>query len=562
MNPAIFGRSPVPGCVLALSLLSAACTGSLEPAGQGSASDAAAAAGSGGPTGSGGSASGSVGGSSDGVGGDTTSSSTSASGSTGSGGVTVPKEEVAVNEFTRLTRAEYHATVLDALGISADVNLIPEDGRIGPFTSNVRVTPDPVHPYLLVAEELARAAIPDELPACEADAATACIEQEYRQVLERLYRRPLTEADISSAAQVIEEVVQGAGTALDATRAMLAAALLSPDFLYRATPSNSGEPAFARRIAERLSYALWDAPPDAELSEAIAAGTSDLEAVLQSEGARLTSSERAIPIFARFLGQWLDVDTDLRLENPSFASSPDYLELLAFVQAAVAQGVSAKEFVKGTTGFVHRDNLDIYALEDIDDADDVAQIEWPASSNRRGLLGQELVVGSTRHPDLSRREIFRGLLVRRHLLCDEIPAPDADLVALAGEVGDRTEDSRCRTCHQLMDPIGRAFAVLDQDIDEPAPLPEVIGHTELAGSYTSLGELLDAVADSRAFAECFSRHWLAFFLELPLSELDDAWVTGLADSVENGASLVTLVDQTISELHTRSRALVPWCTGE
>src|SRR5690606_40138517 len=135
MNPAIFGRSPVPGCVLALSLLSAACTGSLEPAGQGSGSDAATAAGGGEPTGSGGS--GSVGGSSDGVGGDTTRSSTSASGSTGSGGVTVPKEEVAVNEFTRLTRAEYHATVLDALGIPADVNLIPEDGRIGPFTSNV-----------------------------------------------------------------------------------------------------------------------------------------------------------------------------------------------------------------------------------------------------------------------------------------------------------------------------------------------------------------------------------------------------------------------------------------
>jgi hypothetical protein len=62
------------------------------------------------------------------------------------GGVTVAAG--AAQEFTRLTRSEYQETLLQALGVDADLAAIPEDGRIGPFTSNVRVTPDPVHPYL------------------------------------------------------------------------------------------------------------------------------------------------------------------------------------------------------------------------------------------------------------------------------------------------------------------------------------------------------------------------------------------------------------------------------
>ena len=48
--------------------------------------------------------------------------------------------------------------------------------------------------------------------------------------------------------------------------AVLSAALLAPDFLFRASPAGSPESSRAQRLVEQLSYALWDAPPDAELS--------------------------------------------------------------------------------------------------------------------------------------------------------------------------------------------------------------------------------------------------------------------------------------------------------
>jgi hypothetical protein len=470
-----------------------------------------------------------------------------------------------VSEFTRLTRDEYSATVRAALGVTPAVNDIPEDGRVGPFTSNLEVTPDPVHPYLLKAEQLAASVVPSELPECESAGARACLEEHYAPVIEQLYRRELLASDLDTLEGVIHAVSDAAGTATDATRTMLATTLLSPDFLYRASPSANGfsqaQDDLARRLAERISFALWDAPPDTDLRAGVSEA-DDLDAALRLQATRLSRDERATGVLARFVGQWLDVDTDLRRENPEFESDPDYLELVAFVSDAVVNDTPVRDFVAGTRGFVHRDNRSAYELEtEADDTSQVASVTWSASSDRRGLLAQELFAGSTRHPDLSRREIFRGLLVRRSLLCNEIPAPSADLVALAGEVGDRTEDPRCLGCHQLIDPIGRAFAGLDQDVEGAPPAPQVLAHPELEGDYQNLAELLEAIGASRAFAECFSKHWLGFFLEQPLTEVDATWTAALADSIEAGASLGTVLELTVSELLARSEPLLPWCEG-
>lgn len=494
----------------------------------------------------------------------TNATSSSGGGSGGSGGSTPVGGEIVLGEFTRLTRAEYRATVAQALGVTPDLNLLPEDGRVERFTSNHEVTPDPVHPYLLASEELAALVVPESLPACDPEEPAQCVEETYAEALAALFRRELVDSDTATFGGVIEAVIAGGGSADDATRAMLAAALLSPDFLYRASlsavdlePADAGN--VARRVAQRLSFVLWDAPPDNELNQGLS-GSDEIAEVLVTEAARVTRDARAVPVLARFFGQWLDVDTDLRLEDEDFESSPDYLELLAFVESAVADGVPVQEFVGGRQGFAHQDNLELYDLEG-EGSDDVVSVTFADDSSRRGLLGHELFAGSTRHPDHSRREIFRGLLVRRSLLCDEIPAPDPELVALAGEVEDRTTDGRCRNCHLRLDPIGRAFGDLDPDNEATVPEAEVIGHDEIEGTYPNAGALLEAVAGSRAFAECFSRHWLSFFFEQPLSSIETAWIATLADRVQDGASLGDVVEHTVAELHARSLSFVPWCEG-
>lgn len=457
-------------------------------------------------------------------------------------------------EFTRLTRAEYSRSVEAAFGIVPDIRQLPEDGRTGPFTSNATETAEPVHPYLLLAESLAAQVVPEVLPACERANLQPCLERDYVPAFAALERRAGSDAEVSAWAELVTSLLDQGATEEAASRALVAAVLTGSDFLHRSSSARS-DVSLAARGAERLSFALWDAPPDAELGVP-PEGTEALGTWLGEQTVRLLQDERSTSVITRFVAQWLDVDSDLLLENEEYADGADYQELLARVRLALDSDSAVRELIGGRSGVVHRDNSDIYGV-DVADEETLQEVQWPADSTRRGVLAQELFSAATRHPDLSRRPIFRGLLVRRALLCDPIPAPSAELVALAGEVGDRTQDARCSSCHLRLDPIGRAFAAWDEG--EEAVGAEVIGHAELEGTYSDVGALLDAVADSRAFAECFSKHWLAFFLEQPLAEVDPAWIALLADEVEAGASLSRVMQSSVRELVTRSESFVPWC---
>lgn len=543
------------GCTADVTRGSPGGTGSSPGAGATPGVGGSSAGGSGDAAGSGGSAASGGATTMGGGAGSGTGGADATGGASGSGPATAMQPA-----FTRLTQAEYTATIGAAFGVDTELSLIPVDGRIGPFTSNIGVTPDPVHPYLLAGEDLAAHLVPAELPACGGSEVATCLETSYRAPLERLFRRPLGDAELTAWGAMITELEAAGATAEGATRSMLSAALLSPDFVFRPSPV-AGDAPRARRLAEHLAYALWDAPPDAALAAVATGPVTELGARLRAEVARLGADPRAAPVMARFLGQWLDVDTDLKLDDAAFGSSPSYLELLAAVKDALSNDASVKSLIAGDRGFVHEGNLDAYELSSVPGGGAVGQVTWPADSPRRGLLAEELFADANRHPDAGRRPIFRGKLVRTALLCDDIPPPSADLLALAAEVGDRTTDQRCRGCHVLMDPIGVAFAPLDPDFSGTPTPAEVVEHAEVAGTYATLPALLTAVANSRAFADCFARHFLAFFLEQKLADVDPGFVSELGDTVAAGGSLRDVIEQAVVSLEARSRTATPWCEG-
>jgi hypothetical protein len=528
-----------------LAAAAAACTGNISSRPGGSGSPGVGGGGQG--TGGAGQASGTAG-------------AGAAAGSLGTGGQ-APVPGVLQSGFARLTRAEYRATVKEAFGLDADVSGIPEDGRVGPFTSNIAFASDPVQPFLLASEDLAALIVPSRLPACAATSASTCISTSYGKPFERLFRRPVSTTELGAWATMLSNLEKAGLTGQDATRAMVVSALLHPDAMFRTTPL-AGDAARARRLAEHLGYALWDAPPDTQLAAVGDGAATDLGARLRGHAERLSKDPRAVPVLARFMAQWLHVDIDLKLAaEGTYATSPVYLELLAFVQDALANDVPVTSFVNGTRGFVHKNNLTPYGLTSVSGTGDVATVTWPATSPRRGVVGEEAIIDPTRHPDVSRRAIFRGRLVRSSLLCQEIPPPSAELVALAGEVTDRTKDGRCMSCHLMLEPVGAAFAGLDRDFTGTVPGAEVLGHPELVGTYPQLAALLDAIAGSRAFADCFARQLWAFFLEQPLADVDAASIAEVAAIVTSGGSLGDVVSQMAVSLEARSRTVVPWCQG-
>lgn len=462
--------------------------------------------------------------------------------------------------FTRLTRAEYQATLLVAFDVAAPVSGIPDDKRVGPFTSNVQ-DQDSAHEFLLASEDLAAQLVPSRLPVCSGASASSCVTTSYLPALERLYRRPLTAPEAQYLTGVITSLEAAGVSAEAATRAMLVAALMSADFMFRASPL-SGQPVRGRHLAEHLSYALIDAPPDGTLVGATAqAGGAELGTVLEQQALRLTTDARAVPVLARFLAQWLFVDVDAKLGDTGadFAASPLYAELLAFAQHALTANVTVKSLVNGTQGFVQKGNFAAYGLTASSGGGDVSPVTW---SNRRGLIGQELFMDATRHPTVSRRPIFRGHLVRTSFLCQHIAPPPPNAVDMDADIQERTVDARCKACHQLMDPIGKAFSSLDLDVTGAAPPPFVAGAGEVAGEYADLPTLLDAIAESQIYADCFARNLLGFFLEQAPESVDAAAAADVASVVKAGGSFADTLAQVVVSLEARSRTSQPWCSGE
>ena len=117
-------------------------------------------------------------------------------------------------------------------------------------------------------------------------------------------------------------------------------------------------------------------------------------------------------------------------------------------------------------------------------------------------------------------------------------------------------------CHLLMDPVGVAFASLDLDHTGATPPAQLNKNTEIGGSYADLPALLNAIAASQSFADCFARNILGFFLEQAPRDVDAASVADVAKVVKAGGGLGDVVGQMVANLEARSQTAVPWCAGQ
>ena len=478
----------------------------------------------------------------------------------GAGGVTPHAPGELNTPYTRLTRHEYQTTIKAAYGVDADVSGMPNDQLLGGFTANV-LSPDPAQQFLLASEDLAAELVPSKFPACSSATAANCVQTKYQAAIERLYRRPISPTEINNLAAIVTSA-EGAGiSSEEATRLMVVSTLLSPSFIFRASPI-SGEGARGQRLVEHLSYALWDEPPDMTLVAAGKVSAGELGAALKEQTLRLGKDAKAVPVMARFLAQWLTVELDAKLSDSTldFERSPLYAELLAISQNALTTKKTVKSFVNGNDGFVQKDSFATYGIPAVAGSGDVLPVTW-GSSPRRGLLGQEIFMDATRNPVVDRREIYRGHVVRSHLLCQEIPSPPPDAIAMADSVPDRTKAPLCQGCHALMDPIGRAFAPFDLDNTYGTPTPVVNGDGEVSGTFASLPEMLDKIAGSQAFADCFSRNLLAFLLEQAPEAVDAAAIADVATVVKADGSLGDALVQAVVSLEKRSQSTTPWCSA-
>jgi hypothetical protein len=154
----------------------------------------------------------------------------------------------------------------------------------------------------------------------------------------------------------------------------------------------------------------------------------------------------------------------------------------------------------------------------------VSQVDLPA--NRAGLLSRAGLVASIRYG--TNPEVFRGVLLRMHVLCGEIPPPppNVDIDGFNAQYGGlstrarieaRAGQAQCKGCHQFMDPLGIAYDNLGgvgqfvTQVNGVAadPSGELSG-TDVDGPFADIVELSQRLGRSQTAKQCLAKQMLTY----------------------------------------------------
>ncbi|MFP6683118.1 MAG: DUF1552 domain-containing protein, partial [Polyangiaceae bacterium] len=311
--------------------------------------------------------------------------------------------------------------------------------------------------------------------------------------------------------------------------ALFQAALQSPDFLYRLQHVSGDEGAAGSErfdgytIASRISYLVWQAPPDDLLMADAAAGALVEPEVRAAHIERMFADPRAAGPVRDFARQWLglgrlDVATKDDERFPEFNAELARMmgeQTERFVaRTLLDEGGSFEALLTSTQVHSTEELAELYGIPHAGGA------EWESgslsASERAGVLTQAawLSIGAHRQDG---SPVLRGVDVLRRILCIEpgsrpegiadVPRrPDGDesMQTNRERFESRVALPKCLACHQAFDPIGYTFESFDaigryRTHDGPVPVnTEASLHLpgELGGVVGDAIELSHRIASS------------------------------------------------------------------
>ena len=372
---------------------------------------------------------------------------------------------------------------------------------------------------------------------------------------ERAFRRPLTAAE----EQLFVGLYQQGATLLPERDALSAGAeltlqalLQSPAFIYRPEIANPPDargiaPLSDAEIAVRLSFMLWDAPPDQQL---VAAGKSNAlhtPEQIAAQVTRMLMDKRAEEKLLEFHRQLLELrryDSLSPMGLPSGIGLTLRDETEQFVRAAlIADAGTFADLLTANYSFVNRDTASLYGLTGSFGAE-LTRTELN-KAERAGILTQPGFLIS--HAG-DTAPILRGVFVNLKLLCAELPPPP---VFTPPKMSGTTRRERIDSitgkgtcgegCHaNIINPAGFPLEYFDnmgryrsedsgKPIDGKASYLFSDGAKEIDGPV----EWAQAIATSRQAHACYVRHWLEFGLGRAYAPEDAALVNRIAEASHN-----------------------------
>jgi hypothetical protein len=297
-----------------------------------------------------------------------------------------------------------------------------------------------------------------------------------RSFITRAYRRPVHERELQRYLAVVRnEMTSGH----DFTYSMLAgytAVICSPPFLYLEEDPGRLE---SYALASRLSFFLWNSPPDEALLARAHAGELAQPGVLHSEVERLLNDPKSRRFVEAFLDYWLDL-RKFDATTPSNTLYPDYYldeglteaaldESRMFFTELLERNLPARNIIDSDFTYLNERLASHYGVPGVDGGN-MRRVSLPASSVRGGVMTQAIVLkvtanGTTTSP------VVRGKWISERILGQIVPPPPSSVpavdpdtrgaVTIRQQLDQHRADASCAACHNKIDPQGFALENFD-----------------------------------------------------------------------------------------------------
>ncbi|MFO0686969.1 MAG: DUF1592 domain-containing protein [Sandaracinus sp.] len=466
-----------------------------------------------------------------------------------SGGVAPPPPSTpqplvpAASALRRLSVAQYGAALRDAFGDDITVPsrsaLEPDveaSGYLSIDASSVTISRRGVGQYEAAAYNIAHQAMDathrTSLVTCAPSAAVdaTCARTTLEPIGRHLYRRPLEPSELDDAVSIATQAATALGDFYAGLEFGIAYFLQSPSFLFREElgaedPDAPGELRYTGyEMASRLSFFLWNAPPDAELLDAAGSGQLDTAEGVRAAAERLLADPRAEDGVRELAYEWLALSglDDLSKDPTVYTQiSPEVgpaarEETMRVVAHVFTSEMDARDLMTTRDTFLDRKLASIYLVRA--PREPFGLVTLPESSPRAGLLGHLSILALNAHP-IATSPTLRGKFIRERLLCDpvppppvgvntQIPEPSPDALTLRDRLLAHQEVAYCAGCHRRLDGIGlglEAFDALGRFREEENGVP-IDASGELDGrTFEDARGLGLLIRDDPRFAECMVR---------------------------------------------------------
>jgi hypothetical protein len=471
--------------------------------------------------------------------------------------------------FRRLTEAQYARSIRNIFGDGIEIPgrfepPLRAGGLIAIGSSDVVSTPFGIEQYELKAREIAGQIMSEERRAefatCGPEEDTSAFDEACARTFlgkygRLLYRRPLSDQELGGVISIADSATEQTESFYSGLSAGLAWLLVSPNFTYRVEVGepDPDEPEAQRfdaySMATRISFLLWDGPPDEELLDAAASGALHTAEGIQSQVERMVLSPRFEDGVRAFFSDkyayeyfdGLHKDQSIFPRYTSFlANDAQEQSLMTIVDFLVKNKGDYRDLFTTKKTFMNRSLAALYNVE-LDDAGFEGWIPYtfaPDDKRQGVLLLAGFLMQDPSHEGRSSPTI-RGKMLREQYLCQTVPLPPGDVdfsefedpanpdATVRERLNAHRENPTCAGCHAITDPIGLGFENFDaigQYRSEERGEP-IVASEEFDGvPFADVVELQNVLRDNPSLPSCLTQRVFEYAAGRSVGPGDREWL--------------------------------------